>query len=119
MPFLAILVACAEPEPDTTVTGAYTLDLAFSPDPPQVGRLEIGLDVTDALGEPVPGCVVDVRSWMPEHGHGGATDPSLVASEGGHYDLDWTCGMAGHWELTVVLACPAGDDGAVVDVDVR
>jgi hypothetical protein len=113
---LLFLAACAPVDSDRP--GRYAVDATFDPDPPVVGPVAVGLDVTDLDGVAVSGCAITMEGMMPAHGHGGIPAPMAEDLGDGHYTIDWTCAMAGAWELTFELACPAGDDTEEVDVDV-
>ena len=49
-------------------------------------------------------CVLEVSTWMPDHGHGG---PAPVVGEGaeGQTELSLRLTMGGYWEVTVDAAC--------------
>src|SRR5438045_652766 len=63
----------------------YALALAFDGSP-AVGDNSAQIDVSDAEGAPTSACSMQVASWMPEHGHGGMSDPDVRDLGDGAYD---------------------------------
>jgi len=86
----------------TTTSGATVTLVRASPAPPDVGDNSWTIEVGDAMGAR-EGLNVDVRPWMPLHGHG--LSPSNYAGsdrgdgmyEFGTFDLI----MPGTWEFTI------------------
>lgn len=72
------------------------------------------LQVVDGSGNLVDGADVEIRPWMPDHGHG--TTPLIHSGaamtdgyEVGPFDLF----MGGFWEFTVTVRSGAAEDEAV------
>jgi hypothetical protein len=62
------------------------------------------LEVADTA---TPGAVIDMTSWMPDHGHG-SPKPAVITDEGdGTYAIDpVNLFMAGYWEVTFAVTMP-------------
>jgi hypothetical protein len=105
--------------PGLTVTGdnGYTASLMDSlPAPParndNVWTVEIRNDQNVATAD----LTLDVKPWMPDHGHGAKVDPVVTAgASDGVYVLDpinlW---MPGYWEVTINIADGQGALDSVV-----
>jgi len=121
IPALAGLLACssaAQPpsatfpaDPYMTVKSADGLqvELRTSPQPPEVGNVDVELTVTDASGNPRDGLSVSVKPWMPAMNHG--TSGTTITPEGGGKYLvtDVYLYMSGVWQLQIAFAGAAGD----------
>ncbi len=69
-----------------------------------------GMDVTDAE--------ISVGGGMPQHNHGLATAPSIMAIGNGNYHLQGLrFHMMGHWELELNIASGGVEDKVVVILD--
>jgi hypothetical protein len=72
-----------------------------NPAPPARGLDTWTLKVTDAAGTPQPGLSVQIRTIMPEHGHGSSTTPIITNQGGGNYLVSQlNLFMAGVWKIT-------------------
>ncbi len=84
-----------------------------TPKPPDRGDNVWTFEVTDSGGAPVPDATVEVKSWMPDHGHG--TNPlwsEARSMNGGTYEVGaFDLFMGGFWEFTFQV-----EDGASMDV---
>lgn len=107
----------------TVASGSYegdeglVLKLKFDPDPPAVGEVDLTMEVTvdDA---PLEGADLELEPWMPAHGHGSNTVPSITHLNDGLYGVDdLTFSMAGHWELEVDVEWD--DHSAVIVIDLE
>ena len=83
------------------------LRLAFStePSPPRMGENRIQVTVNDAAGEPVSNAKVQLTFTMPMPGMVPAT-VSMAAGKSGRYEAKVNLGMAGQWDLTIVIQRP-------------
>ncbi|MBS2032750.1 MAG: FixH family protein [Deltaproteobacteria bacterium] len=93
-------------------TGALSVAVRTSPQPPIRGVNQIQLTVTAADGgAPVDGLTVTVDPWMPIMGHGSATTPTVTPQGSGVYDVtDVYMAMPGTWELRTSFSGPATDN---------
>jgi hypothetical protein len=72
-----------------------------SPAPPARGLDTWNLKVTDAAGTPQPGISLQIRTLMPEHGHGSSTTPTITNQGGGNYQVSQlNLFMPGVWKIT-------------------
>lgn len=70
--------------------------------------------LADAAGAAVEGVTIDVRPWMPDHGHGTAVPTEVMEMGAGEYMIDpLHLQMAGYWEITLTLTTA---DGATDEV---
>jgi hypothetical protein len=130
---VAVLAGCSGPEsavagsfsaaPLTTLTsssGALSVEIRTSPQPPVRGIIDAELTVTRvADGSPVDGLAVAVSPWMPAMNHGAST-PTITPEGGGKYlvtELDLF--MAGFWELRTTLSGDAGSEAVTPSFDVQ
>jgi hypothetical protein len=99
--------------PDQTVTsasGALTIAVRFSPDPPTAGSDAAQLAFTDALGLPISGLELTVVPWMPAHGHGTSVDPGIAEMTPGVFVASpLYLFMPGSWELRMTIGGTADD----------
>jgi hypothetical protein len=93
----------------TAVSSSGQLDVAvrWSPNPPAIGLAASELTITDttAGGAPATGLALTVLPWMPAHGHGTSTTPTVSETAPGVYvatPIDFY--MAGQWELRTTIA---------------
>jgi hypothetical protein len=110
-------VACSGAAPPagpttwTSTSGALSVEVRSSPDPPQRGTDTFELTVRDVTSKaPLDNLTLTVTPYMPAHLHGTSLVPLVTAEGQGKYlvtrvDLF----MPGHWELQTVLS------GAVMD----
>lgn len=64
-------------------------------------------------GKPVPGLVISVRGWMPEHGHGMLRVPRTIDQGDGSYRVEGVLlHMRGRWQLAFDLLRGAEADVA-------
>lgn len=101
---LLLVVSCrgsATDLPDINV------DLALTPSPPQVGRSEIVLTLTDAAGQPISGAEVELEGNMSHAGMAPVlTEATEVAP--GRYEAPLEFTMAGDWFILVRATLPDG-----------
>jgi hypothetical protein len=95
----------------TSSSGALSVGVSTSPQPPERGTIAVELTFMNvAGGAPVDGLTLQIRPWMPAHGHGTAVVPVVTAKGQGQYIVDnVNLFMAGHWELQTTLSGSAVD----------
>lgn len=91
--------------PPTKKAGDLTLTLSTEPTPPRDGENLLRLKVTDASGKPVENAKVVFSYTMPMPGMKAVKAPA--AFKNGQYEGKAKFGMAGTWEVTV-LVTPSG-----------
>ena len=115
-----LLIACAGDDPDVasspcddetrggllTVGDTFEADgvgvevTALQPSTVEVGLNAWSLGLTGADGD----CIVEVGTWMPDHGHGSSVGE--VTSDGSTVDVaDLEISMGGYWEVTLTVTC--------------
>ncbi|MCA9705729.1 MAG: FixH family protein [Myxococcales bacterium] len=66
--------------------------------------------LTDGSGAPVEGIAIDVKPWMPDHGHGTSVEEQVTEMGDGEYMFTpLNLHMAGYWEITLELTDAAGE----------
>ncbi len=80
--------------------------------PIKLGKNTIVVSFPDAAAE-----LVSASALMPAHGHGSPA-PAIEPSEDGFVVRDLVLYMSGRWELRLGLRGSAGEDEAIVAVDV-
>jgi hypothetical protein len=100
---------------------ALTLELRTAPtQPPERGTNLMQLRVVDAARAPKDGLQLSVVPWMPAHGHGSPTVPTVTATGDGTYRVDGVdLPMPGTWELRVHAVGAGMDERATILVEVR
>lgn len=92
-------------------SGELDVEVRTSPQPPGRGTNEALFTITQReTGAPATGLRFTVEPWMPGHGHGSPTVPTVEERGEGDYlvrDIDFT--MAGEWELRVRITAPQQD----------
>jgi len=81
---------------------------------------EVSLEVRVLSGEaPIDVQRLDVKGWMPAHGHGFVQDPQVTELEAGVFRVDGLLlHMRGHWELRLQIFDSSGLDVVVIELDV-
>ncbi len=134
--FAGLLMACgdddhenhgAEPNGDEAATASglyetdegFVLDLAFDPDPPRTGEVDLHIELS--LDEqPVEEAHIEIEPWMPSHGHGANTVPQVHEMGDGQYHVDeLTFSMPGHWELAIDIEAREIKSSLLIDLDVE
>lgn len=120
----ACLVACGPvpedsavpvaPDQVTTQDGLYELHLDANPQPYLAGEEAALTLLVLAKEEPVDAARVQVKPWMPDHGHGISPAPEVSAQGSGEYLAAWRFSMPGSWELTLTVDGVDGQDAAKV-----
>jgi hypothetical protein len=122
--FAAVLAACSgssggqagpcSGSPVATVpskSGALTVAVCLSQEPPYAGDLNAELTITQTSGNtPVDGLTLQVVPWMPQMGHGTSVVPTIEAEGGGKYLVNnLYLFMSGTWALQTTLSGAATD----------
>jgi len=113
-----------ETRSDTYVAGLekdgtqIKVQLTSDPAPPQKGDNQWTIMVTDTSDTPMDNLTIDSTPFMPDHGHGTATQETVTAgTQAGEYVLDpinlW---MPGYWEVTINFAGTSIDDKVVYKI---
>jgi hypothetical protein len=101
------------PTPSQTIasdSGALSIAVRFSPDPPTGGIDAAQLSFTDTLGAGVSGLDVTVVPWMPAHGHGTSVDPTVTETAPGTFvAAPLYLFMPGSWELRMTITGSVDD----------
>lgn len=82
--------------------GSLTLAFSTNPTPPRMGENRILATVKDEAGKPVSNAKVQLTFTMPMPGMIPATVP-MSAGKSGMYEAKVNLGMAGQWDLTVII----------------
>lgn len=102
----------------TSENGAWDVSLWLYPAPARKGSNDVVYGVTDRAGAAVDGLTIATQPWMPSHGHGTSTAPTIAPQGTGLY---WATPvrlyMSGRWELRTTLSGEA-EDRVVFFVDV-
>lgn len=96
-----------------SASGAFRLDVWWSPAQPIVGYNATQLAISDASGSPVAGLALSIVPWMAAHGHGASVQPNVMEISPGTYvatPIDFF--MSGQWELRTAMTTVAHDGGA-------
>jgi hypothetical protein len=103
-----------------STSGQLSVAVRWSPDPPIIGLDAGELTVTDAsTGAPAAGLTVSVVPWMPSHGHGSSTTPSVTETSPGVYvATPMSLFMSGQWEIRTTIA-GALDDTVTPTLDLQ
>ncbi len=107
-------------ETTSTASGAYSIEVRTSPQPPTTGVIAVELRVRDRANVPADGLAIVATPMMPAHTHGASVQPSVTAKGGGVYLLEnVSVFMAGKWELRTKLTRGASEEDATIALDVR
>jgi hypothetical protein len=96
-------------------SGLFKVKLvSMSAVPPANGTNSWEIQVLDAQGAPVDGATLTAKPFMPAHGHGSSTTPTITAKGGGQYTVDaLVFSMPGVWQTTLGVTAPQGTDSVV------
>ncbi len=87
--------------------------VSSDPAPPTKGNNNWMLKVLDAAGAPVMGATLDVKPFMPDHGHGTSIVPTITPA-GDAYKVDnVNLFMAGLWQVTITVSAGMKSDFGV------
>jgi hypothetical protein len=93
----------------TSQSGALTIEVRTSPQPPERGTNAIELTIT-ADGQPRDDLTIAVKPWMPAMNHGASAIPTVTPAGHGVYVVtEVYLPMPGHWEMQTSFS------GAVTD----
>lgn len=86
-------------------SGALSVAVRLSQQPPYAGDLDAELTITETSGNtPVDGLTLAVVPWMPQMKHGTSVKPTSTAEGGGKYLVSGLyLFMPGIWELQTTL----------------
>ena len=84
-----------------------------APAPPGRDENTWTVRVQDAAGNAVTGANLAVKLWMPDHGHGPATIPTISASGADIQVQNMDFFMAGVWQITLTATAAGQSDSAV------
>jgi hypothetical protein len=86
--------------------------LDASPAPPGVGNNEWTIQLLDAKGNPIDDSTIDVKPFMPDHGHGSSIVPTVTPTGAdGKYDVTLLqIFMPGLWQVTFTVKTPSTGD---------
>jgi hypothetical protein len=85
----------------TSTSGMKYILVQSDPAPPARGLDTWTLKITDSAGTPQPSLPVQIRTIMPEHGHGSSTTPVITNQGGGNYQVSQlNLFMPGVWKIT-------------------
>jgi hypothetical protein len=139
------LGACEEPSDDTTAEAgddpepltcedderaeAFTVDLAktgerhtvkiveATPAEPARGDNTWTVELLDGDGNPEDGATMDLRPWMPDHGHGSPVEEEVTDLGGGEYEIkSLNLFMPGLWQVTFDLSDASDSEDAPDEV---
>jgi hypothetical protein len=130
-----LFVACSAPPDRTTEAFPDTpfrrldgdpsrlaVELRTAPSqPPTRGSSSAEMTVRDASGALRDDLTLKLTAWMPAHGHGSPTTPSVIPVGNGRYRIDaLDLPMAGVWELRLDISGEGGlSDHASTTIEVR
>ncbi len=99
---------------ETSLSGNVSATLlSAEPAPPARGINVWKLHVTDASGAAISDAPLSVSPFMPDHGHGSPSVPSVSAETDGDYEIDdLNLFMPGVWRVTIsgALSTDPNDD---------
>lgn len=98
--------------------GMFTLRLEQGqPAPPELGDNEWVVELLDSSGAPLDGAVMQVKAWMPDHGHGTVPlfhDLEPMGEPGMYRVGPLDLFMAGFWQFTFTIESDGVTDEAVL-----
>ena len=99
--------------------GFFRLSYESQLDPIVINRMHSWtLHIDNVDGYAVTDAEISVGGGMPQHNHGLATAPSIMAIGNGNYQLQGLrFHMMGHWELELNIASGGVEDKVVVVLD--
>lgn len=116
-------VSCdKEPGLDTyvanlTKTGKSNVSFVLvsgDPAPPARGTNTWNVKISGADGAPLDGAQVDVKPFMPKHGHGSSVVPTVTPTGAGTYAItNLNLFMPGLWTITITAKSGTTTDSAV------
>ena len=102
----------------TSESGTWVVSAWLYPERARKGANEVVFGIVDGAGAPADGLVVRTQPWMPAHGHGTSTVPTVSPQGAGLYwAMPVNLYMAGRWELRTTIT-GAVEDHVVLVVDV-
>ena len=96
-------------------TGSSVTIVDAMPAVPARGDNTWTVRIADAAGAPEEGMVVDLRPWMPDHGHGSPVEEEVTDLGAGEYEATpLNLFMAGFWTVTFDVTDAEGTTDSVV-----
>jgi hypothetical protein len=94
-----------------SVSGNLDAGVRWSPNPPELGLDAAELTLTDTTGAPATGLTLTMLPWMPAHGHGTSTTPTVTetTTPGVYVATPINFYMSGQWELRTTIAGAVDD----------
>mgnify|MGYP001552691117 CR=1 FL=1 len=90
--------------------------MASDPAPPDRGNNTWTVAVSDASGPPVTGATIDVKPYMPDHGHGTPIIATVTDKGDGSYLITpVNLFMVGLWQVTLTIDQAGKSDQVVYD----
>ena len=84
--------------------------LSASPEEPVRGLNNWRVMLSDLEDNALTGCEITLTPYMPDHGHGVATTPTVTEGEAGQYQIDQIeLIMPGLWEMRFEISCGGWD----------
>lgn len=84
------------------------------PAPPSRGNNTWTLKIADASSKPITDATIEIKPFMPDHGHGSSVKPSATKNTDGSYKIDpLYFFMPGLWQVTFNATSGATSDTAV------
>ena len=94
----------------TAGSGLKYILVQSTPAPPAKGTDTWSLRVTDAAGTPKPSLNLQIKTLMPDHGHGSSVTPTITDGGGGNYTVNnLFLFMPGVWKITFAPAAAPTD----------
>ena len=94
-----------------SASGHLNAGVRWSPNPPALGVDAAELTLTDTTGAPVTGLTLTTLPWMPAHGHGTSTTPTVTetTTPGVYVATPIDFYMSGQWELRTTITGAVDD----------
>ena len=116
---LAGCVPASPKKPTTATSGALTMSLLITPDPPTPMReTQARLALSDSRGQPVSAAIVSMDLTMPGMAMP-ANRPQVLAAGDGVYMAKTIFSMAGKWKIEVTVAQAGATETFSFDLEVK
>jgi uncharacterized GH25 family protein len=81
--------------------------VSADPAPVAKGNNHWTIQVLDLSGKPVEGAAVQIKPFMPDHGHGTSIQPKVTPGEAGQFEIsNLVLFMPGLWTVTFTVTTP-------------
>ncbi len=113
------LSACSGTNPTPAADGqSIAVTLRTDPEIPEVGDIELQLDIKDAQGQPIEGATVDISADHTDMQ--GMTMSGLATAQGnGRYAITADFSMSGNWKIKVYIRWNLLDEEREFDLKVK